>query len=293
MSERLCVLLYGEVVGHLSRGAAGEPPEFSYLPRYVRDGKVALSARLPVSTVTNKPDKVAPFLAGILPENRETRERWMGKSRAADPEDFFALLSNMGWDCPGAVQFCRPEDLGGLVNRTASYEPLSESDVAQRLRDLIASPASWTMEGEHWSLGGQQEKFAIARIGDFWQEARGAAATTHIIKPGIGRLRYQALVEHATMTAAAELGLDVAPTRYMQFEDQWAIVIELFDRLLTADGHVNRIHQEDFCQASGRLPERKYEWWQPSQVLRCAEQALHYDHLHAVRVCGAVFVRHR
>jgi serine/threonine-protein kinase HipA len=66
------------------------------------------------------------------------------------------------------------------------------------------------MTQEHWSLGGQQDKFALALIDGHWHEARGSAATTHIFKPGISHLSSQAMVEHATMSAARALGVDAA-----------------------------------------------------------------------------------
>ena len=37
------------------------------------------------------------------------------------------------------------------------------------------------------------------------------------------------------------------------------IVVERYDRSVAADGSVERIHQEDFCQAMGLPPETKYE----------------------------------
>jgi serine/threonine-protein kinase HipA len=169
------------------------------------------------------------------------------------------MLASMGWDCPGAVQFCRPGDISLLVSRTGDHVEVSEADLARRLRDLRQDPASWTMPAEHWSLGGQQEKFALARIGGRWNEAHGAAPTTHIIKPGIRHLQNQALVEHVTMSAAAALGLDIAASMFVRFEDEWAIAVERFDRYAIDGGEIGRLHQEDFCQALGRMPSAKYE----------------------------------
>lgn len=258
MTDELLVLLYDEVVGVLQRPSAGEDPSFTYLPEYVRDGSVALSARLPIAEATYRPERVAPFLEGLLPESRETRERWARRLGTVE-DDLFAMLSLMGWDCPGAVQFCLPEDLGRLSEQESSHEPIDEAGIAQRLRNLVTDPASWTMPDEHWSLGGQQEKFALASVGGVWHEARGGAATTHILKPGIKALHHQALVEHVTMAAAASLDVDIAGNRLMRFEDQWAIVVKRFDRFPGDEGAVLRLHQEDFCQALGRLPDRKYE----------------------------------
>ena len=98
----------------------------------------------------------------------------------------------------------------------------------------------------------------MAKVNGVWHEAPGSAATTHIFKPGIAELKHQALVEHATMVAANELGVDVATSQLLQFEQEWAIVVSRFDRIADDYG-VSRIHQEDFCQALRREPVEKYE----------------------------------
>jgi serine/threonine-protein kinase HipA len=258
MTERLAVLLYGQVVGWLERTARGALPTFTYDDLYADSGSVPLSLRLPIAATSYSERQVEPYLRGLLPENRETLGRWADRLGVA-PDDIFAILAEMGWECPGAVQLCRPEGLGDLLSRSGEYKPVSDADVAERLRELVDEPASWSMPGEHWSLGGQQEKFALALLAGQWHEAHGSAATTHIIKPGIKILHHQALVEHLTMAAASYLGVDVAGSRIVQFGDQWALVVERFDRTIGLDGSVVRVHQEDFCQALGRLPEMKYE----------------------------------
>lgn len=251
------MLLHGQPVGHLDRTVENASPSFAYDPDYVDRGTLALSASLPLSKDTYRPDRVAPYLRGLLPENRDTLDRWAAMLGTA-PDDVFGMLAHMGWDCPGAVQFCPEDKLGELAEREADYREVDEADIARRLRHLRVQPADWVMPEEHWSLGGQQEKFALAYIHGRWHEAHGSAATTHIVKPGIHRLHNQALVEHATMRAAKALGVDVANTDYVVFEDQWAIMVERFDRE-TFGARVARVHQEDFCQALRRLPENKYE----------------------------------
>ncbi len=258
MTERLLVRLYGETVGLLDRKDATQRPTFTYEEEYAARGKVALSAYLPLRKETFDAGRVAPFLLGLLPESRDARSAWASRL-GTGTDDAFGLLSRMGWDCPGAVQFCTPADLSTLENRRPSYRPVTEADIAARLRRLSDDPGSWAMPKEHWSLGGQQEKFALAKVNGEWNEAHGAAPTTHIIKPGIRRLHHQALVEHLTMAAARSVGVDVASTEFVPFEDQWAIVVERFDRSIDRDGSIRRFHQEDFCQALGRVPDRKYE----------------------------------
>jgi len=255
--NRLFVLLHGSVIGSLEQTEARGAPSFTYDADHVAASGLALSASLPLQRDTYRAEKVMPYLRGLLPENRQTLQAW-GDKLGTDPDDVFAMLAHMGWDCPGAVQFCREDELESVRTRADEYRPVDDQYIADRLRGLVSQPAGWSMPEEHWSLGGQQEKFALAFIHGQWHEAHGSAATTHIFKPGISHLHSQALVEHVTMSAAASMGVDVAETRFMRFGDQEAIVVQRFDRQITADG-VQRTHQEDFCQALRRFPEAKYE----------------------------------
>jgi serine/threonine-protein kinase HipA len=255
--ERLRVLLRGQPVGVLERSDSQAQPAFTYDPHHVASSSFALSASLPLQRETYAPERVAPYLKGLLPENRDTLNAWADRL-GTNADDVFAILARMGWDCPGAVQFCLEDALGDLRDRRSEYARVDDAYIAQRLRHLVSQPASWTMPEEHWSLGGQQEKFALALLDGSWHEAQGSAATTHIFKPGIPRLKNQALVEHVTMAAARIVGVDVAETKFTQFDDQAAIVVNRFDRF-ASPGSVERVHQEDFCQALRRLPEAKYE----------------------------------
>lgn len=254
--SRLAVLLYGSLIGWLEREGRDQPT-FTYTPEYVRVGRVALSLRLPIGSQTIPAKRVQPYLRGLLPENVNSRQQW-AQSLGTDPDDSFGMLAEMGWDCPGAVQFCREDRIEDLRARAGEHVGVSDAHIAQRLRDLSDFPARWTMPGEHWSLGGQQEKFALTKVSGKWFEAHGSAATTHIVKPGIKVLKHQALLEHVTMQASSTLGIDIADSRMVAFEDQWAIVVSRFDRVIDGE-RIHRVHQEDMCQALGRMPEQKYE----------------------------------
>lgn len=269
MTQTLVVVMNGQVAGHMTRATPRAAPEFTYSPEYLDQGLVPLSVRMPIGPGTFKPKVVVPFLEGLLPENTATRRVWADRlqTRAIDA---FSLLTRMGWDCPGAVQLCLPEELGDMLTRSAEVEPVSDQEIAERLRHLRKDSASWSLPDERWSLPGQQEKFTLVRQDDRWYGAKGSAATTHIIKPGIGTLLHQAIVEYATMRAAAAAGLTVAAVDFTHFDGQAAIVIERFDRLQHEAGIV-RLHQEDFCQAVGVLPERKYEDHNGPSLARLAE----------------------
>ena len=56
------------------------------------------------------------------------------------------------------------------------------------------------------------------------------------------------------------VGLPVAPVEICCFDDEKALAVERFDRRFAADGRwILRLPQEDFCQATGQPPHKKYE----------------------------------
>ena len=60
------------------------------------------------------------------------------------------------------------------------------------------------------------------------------------------------------MRLAAALGLQVAPVEPRRTGERTYLLVERYDRDVGADGSIRRLHQEDFCQALGVAPERKY-----------------------------------
>lgn len=249
----LDVLISGKHAGTLSQDDSG-----SLSFRYAREYRGApLSSAMPLSTRTYPSKTVLPYLWGLLPEDTTTRNHIAAEAEIS-PNNPFDLLGVIGLDCPGAVQFCRP---GCNAVREERLAAISEAEIADRLSQGRQGNMGWVAENERWSLGGQQSKFALRRCNGQWFSCEGAAATTHIFKSGIEGLAHQALNEYVCMRLAAACGIDVASVEYLEFEGdkgvEPAIVVTRYDRIATKDG-VERLHQEDFCQALGCLPENKY-----------------------------------
>lgn len=247
------------VIGGIPAGTLREQDtgaiSFSYHEDY--EG-LPLSLNMPVSNAVYHDKIVRPYLFGLLPDSLETR-RAIGREHEISANNPFALLSVIGFDCPGAVQFCDEEQLDDLLNREAIYKKISIKDIGVRLKSLSASSdESWQTTQEHWSLGGQQSKIALANFEGDWYECDGAAATTHILKPGIKGLSHQALNEHFCLELASSCGIPAARSSYISFDGINAIVIERFDREIVKPFEVQRFHQEDFCQALGIAPDHKY-----------------------------------
>lgn len=251
--EQLDVFIAGEHAGVLSQEDSGA---LSY--RYLREYRgVPLSSAMPLSTREYRDKVVLPYLWGLLPEDIATRKR-VATEASISYNNPFALLGVIGLDCPGAVQFCKQ---GEKAMREEHLIPISESDIAHRLSRARIDNSGWIAANEHWSLGGQQSKFALRKQNNEWFVCEGAAATTHIFKSGVRGLSHQALNEYVCMQVARECSINVAKTEYCEFEGERgtepAIVIERYDRVISGK-NVSRLHQEDFCQALGCLPDNKY-----------------------------------
>ncbi len=240
MPDALHVFLLGSPIGILSRSSRGEMA-FSYDRLYASGSGPALSPDLPLDHRPFKGERVLAYLEGLLPDDPAVRQRWAVGFGIGN--EAFDLLAHMGLDCPGGVQFV-PEDATAdhvaIAEREATYVHVTEQGIAARIRQLRADGSSWTMPDEHWSLPGAQEKFSLARRRGRWYEPHGAAPATHIIKPGIARMRHQAEVEFATMRAARRIGLSVEDVDLLRPDGEIAVAIRRFDRPQDRNGVIER-----------------------------------------------------
>ena len=219
-----------------------------------------LSVSLPLAPGQQGQRKIESFLWGLLPDNEIVLGQWARKFHVS-PRNVFGLISNVGEDCAGAVQFVRPDRLDAV---RAGAEPeiqwLNEAGVAERLRALRQDQSAWRIARDtgQFSLAGAQPKTALLLQNGRWGVPSGRVPTTHILKPPTGEFDGHAENEHFCLELARSFNLPVANSEIRRFEDQIAIVIERYDRVRTG-GAIRRIHQEDVCQAMGLLPTRKYQ----------------------------------
>ncbi len=134
------------------------------------------------------------------------------------------------------------------------------------LGDLRRTPLGLDERGEfRISLAGAQEKTALLYWDDMWHVPHGVTATTHLLKPEIGKLPNGIDLsnsienEHLCMRLAAAFGLPIARTEIQEFSGRRALVVERFDRRWARDDRLLRLPQEDCCQALSVPPTRKYE----------------------------------
>ncbi len=232
---------------------------FAYDPSYVGPD---LSLILPFSTQEYSGREVHAWFDNLLPDNSQVRQGMAIESGTST--GLFPLLSYFGLELPGAVQIVAPNNLDALLTQTEGYVQISPETIGERLINIISAEnenraRSWAHSEERWSLGGMQTKIAFREFEGRWYECTGKSASNVIIKPGAWGMPRQALIECITMNLAERCGLPAATTQLMSFADMDALVVQRYDRFTSPEsGLVSRIHQEDFCQATGTVAECKY-----------------------------------
>lgn len=260
MTKELLVLL-GEAHAGILRQDARASLTLEYEQAWCDDPNASpVSVSMPLAKRVHRGDALLAYLWGLLPDNDVILDAW-AKRFNVSARNVFGLLTHVGEDCAGAVRFVAPERIETLAARVrGKVRWLDEREIATRLRALRNDESAWraATDSGQFSLGGAQPKTALFFDGKRWGIPSGRTPTTHILKPGAGHLAGHAENEHFCLALAGELGLPVARSEVVRFEDEIAIVLERYDRQRVGSA-VLRVHQEDCCQALGVLPLRKYE----------------------------------
>ena len=260
MTGELVALLDGKEVGRVHRDARGRLT-FIYSDEWRKAADAyPLSLSMPLGAKEHGRSVIEAFLWGLFPDNERVLDRWAAKFQVS-ARNVFALISNVGEDCAGAVQFVTPDRLSAMRSgKEDKVEWLDESDIAKRLQTLRADHAAWRLPRDtgQFSLAGAQPKTALLLQNDRWGIPSGRLPTTHILKPPTGHFDGHAENEHICLMLARSFGMPTAQSKVMRFKDEIAIVIERYDRQHKGNDIV-RIHQEDICQARGIMPTKKYQ----------------------------------
>lgn len=262
MVAELLVLLGGQEAGCVRR--RGDRLTFEYAETWRRNpAAYPLSLSMPLVARQHPHRVIHAFIWGLLPDNDRTLERWAREFQVS-ARNAFALISHVGEDCAGAVQFVRPERMEEIATG-GTIEWIDEAEVARRLRSVLAEAATGrtVRDNGQFSLAGAQPKTALLQEGNRWGIPSGRIPTTHILKPPVPSLPGNAENEHFCLQLGRSLGLRTVRSEVLRFEDQPVISVMRYDRVRLSSGDkgptIERVHQEDMCQALAVHPEHKYE----------------------------------
>lgn len=228
-----------------------------------RANNFPISRSLPLREDPYEGQEVYAYFDNLLPDGISIRQRIAARMHAKS-DQVFDLLSVVGRDCVGALQFVRAEDSPPVLSKAFGTE-INESQIAEKLRNLRAIPLAASEEEDfRLSIAGAQDKTALLNLKGKWRIPRDATPTTHIFKPQIGELNpgmsFADSVENEWLCAkiVGQFGIPVTKCEISQFEDIKVLVVERFDRQWV-DQRLIRIPQEDICQAMGVATFEKYE----------------------------------
>lgn len=252
----LTVYLNGERVGRLEQDESGLL-DFAYDPSWLEKmDAVPLSRSLPLRAESFPGKKARPFFAGILPEE-EPRKQIAGILGISHSNDF-AMLERIGGECAGAVSLL-PEGVAPPIPQKARHRTLTDREMQKIVKELPRRPLMVGTDGLRLSLAGAQDKLPLIFMEEAFHLPLDGTPSTHILKPEPERFPGLAANEYFCMTLARSVGLNTPDMEYIRIGGKPCVLIQRFDRKMDAGGRMSRIHQEDFCQALGVPPERKYQ----------------------------------
>ena len=212
---------------------------------------------------------VEHYFDNLLPDSPAIRKRVAERFHTGSVEAF-DLLSAIGRDCVGALQFLPEGALPEGHDRVEGVE-VDEAAIERHLLEVVTpgrfGAARDPDDDFRISLAGAQEKDAFLRWNGRWMKPRGATPTTHIFKLPLGlvggrQADFSTSVDNEwlCLRLLAAYGLPVPKAEIASFGQQRVLVVERFDRVVSSDGQrLLRLVQEDFCQATGTSPLVKYE----------------------------------
>ena len=254
--NNLIVYLNAEIVGSLEQDDSGLL-QFSYDQTWLeKPSAIPLSRSLPLQSEVFSGKRARPFFAGILPEE-EPRKKIAEILGISDTNDF-AMIERIGGECAGAVSLL-PEGVDPTDPKNAMYRKLTEPELRQLITELPNRPLMVGMDGLRLSLAGAQDKLPVIIHNNGICLPLGDTPSTHILKPEPDRFPGLATNEIFCMTLAQAVGLNTPNTEYRPIGKKSCILVQRYDRATDETGSTDRLHQEDFCQALGFPPERKYQ----------------------------------
>lgn len=235
---------------------------FSYDKNYLQNkNAVPLSASLPLQAEEFSQKQCIPFFSGLLPEE-DSRKKIADYLHISETSTF-KLLEVLGGECAGLISILPeenevPQTVSYSLN-SDNYESLEPDRLADFIEKMNTRPLMRADENLRLSLAGAQEKLALANLDGKWYLPLNGAPSTHILKPTrTGSLSSLAQNEYACMKLAKSFGLPVPEVDLQNIAGKDVFIVERYDRIKKEDS-IQRLHQEDFCQALGIMSTSKYQ----------------------------------
>ena len=256
MIRQLTVWLFGTHIGTLSQ--LDGRLNFSYGSDWLNTShSIPLSQSLPLQAEVFDDRATRPFFAGLLPEG--DKRKLIAQALHVSRQNDFALLDGIGGECAGAVTLLEPGQMPQSQENQDLVRWLGEGELLRLLDEMPKRPMLAGEEGLRLSLAGAQDKLPVVADGDRIGLPLFNSPSSHILKPAIAGVEGSVFNEGFCLALASALNLDTVKAEIRRISDRHYLLVERYDRQVTADGRLMRLHQEDFCQALAVAPEYKYQ----------------------------------
>jgi len=252
MQDILYTYINNNFAGILSHNASGGI-EF----QYDKNALVPLSLSLPVREEKYTNEECIGFFNGLLPEGNNIRKYIADKYRI-NPNDDFAILKAIGYDCAGAVCFLKSKNNDLKEFYEIQGNILSDNKLEKLIKELPQKPLGTGVRDLRLSLAGLQDKTAVLLIDNQIALPFKNIPTTHIIKPQIKNYKESVENEYICMKSAQKAGINVSEVEIRKSGEIKFLLVKRYDRKII-EGKIKRLHQEDFCQALNIISAYKYE----------------------------------
>lgn len=254
---------YEDPVGVLVRDQRGGLA-FAYDEAYVSQPEaISLSLSLPLTPEPFSEAVARPFFDNLLQERDGALSDIMAREGIAR-DDIAGLLFHLGKDCAGALSVLPagspPTKVPGEYDR--DYQRIEDDRLIAIVDSLHKRRRLPAGTDDPSPLAGMQSKIALTLLpdGSLAEPIPGSGApTTHILKVPDQEHIHDASLEYEAMQLSHAVGFSTADVALLPLAGIEVLLVTRFDRALDRDGHVVRIHQEDFAQALGLPSALKYE----------------------------------
>ena len=254
MVHELEVWLFADRIGTLT--LVDGRLSFRYISAWLQQANtLSLSCSLPLQSEPFDDHKARPFFAGLLPEGQ--MRRLIAQQLQVSGQNDFALLDSIGGECAGAVTFLEPGQALPTANHDVQW--LSDTELIAILDELPRRPMLAGRDGLRLSLAGAQEKLPVVVDGERVGLPLNGTPSSHILKTAIPSIEDSVSNEGFCLALAASMQLKPARAHIHAVHNRKFLLVERYDRAQDARGRLQRLHQEDFCQALGIVPELKYQ----------------------------------
>lgn len=215
---------------------------------YAISPHIPLSDEIPTANIQR-------YLRNLFPEGEvlETLLTHLRLSRA----NTFGMLRTLGIDTSGSLLFLSSDQ---SLPTSSSLRIITSAEIEQRLDQRDEYSLIFWDGKPRLSMAGVQDKINVT-INPVNQMGfgEGTLISTHLLKFEKQKLSHLVINEYVTIQLAKYCGIQVANVKLLRFGKYPALLIERFDRKLTAQDKVLRRHVIDGCQALNLPPEYKYE----------------------------------